>query len=239
MKEDSTPVLGFWHRSARTFLAGLLAVLPLALTLAVLVWLVDFIHDLVGPRSLFGTILGAIGLKLVASELVAYIIGAVITALLIYILGLLVEAGMKNRLNALVENLVERVPLVRSIYSALKQVLHMFENEANSELKAMGSVLCHFGGRGGTVVLGLMPNARPIHMNGIDYYGILLPTAPVPFGGALLYVPVDWVELIDMPFDTLANVYMSMGATAPDYFSAEREGQTEKGQGAQSDANVT
>ena len=54
-------------------------------------------------------------------------------------------------------------------------------------------------------------------MNGQDYSGVMIPTAPVPFGGAILYVPVDWVEPTDLTFDELFNVYMSMGATSSEY----------------------
>jgi uncharacterized membrane protein len=46
---------------------------------------------------------------------------------------------------------------------------------------------------------------------------VLIPTAPVPFGGAILYVPVDWVEPLDVAFDEMFNIYMSMGATSSDY----------------------
>lgn len=53
----------------------------------------------------------------------------------------------------------------------------------------------------------------------MDYYSIMIPTAPVPFGGAILFVPVDWVEHVEIEFDGLLNIYMSMGITSPDYFN--------------------
>jgi hypothetical protein len=112
---------------SRTFLAGLLAALPLTLTLAVIVWLVEFIHRFMGPGSALGRMLRSIGLKLTTSELVAYLIGIVMTLTLIYFLGMLVEAGMKHRWSTLVDSTMDRVPLVRSIYSALKRLMQMFE----------------------------------------------------------------------------------------------------------------
>lgn len=45
----------------------------------------------------------------------------------------------------------------------------------------------------------------------------MISTAPVPFGRAILYVPVDCVEPVDMAVDELVNVYMSMGAISHDY----------------------
>ncbi|MCB1742275.1 MAG: DUF502 domain-containing protein [Gammaproteobacteria bacterium] len=208
------------HRISRTFVAGLVAILPLALTLALIVWLVDFIHDLLGPSSRFGRILGSIGLNFVTSDIVAYLIGAMVTVLLVYLTGALAEAGLKNKLNVLVEGTIEHVPVVRSIYSAVKRLMSAFDSETDAELRAMSTILCHLGGRGGTAVLGLMPSAQRISMNGLDYCGVLLPTAPVPFGGALLFVPAEWVEPVDISFDSLVNVYVSMGATAPDYLGS-------------------
>lgn len=208
---------GILRQMAKTFLAGLLAVLPLTLTLAVLVWLVEFIHRFMGPGSALGKMLRSIGLKFATSEFVAYLIGIVFTLALIYFLGVLVEAGMKNRWSTLVDDVMARVPLVRSIYNALKKLMQMFEEKDQSELRAMKSVMCHFGGKGGTAVLALMPSPERIHLGDRDYYGVLIPTAPVPFGGAILYVPVDWVEPLDMAFDEMFNIYMSMGATSSDY----------------------
>jgi uncharacterized membrane protein len=208
---------GVLRHISRTFLAGLLAALPLTLTLAVIVWLVEFIHRFMGPGSALGRMLRSIGLKFSTSELVAYLIGIVMTLTLIYFLGVLVEAGMKHRWSTLVDSTMDRVPLVRSIYSALKRLMQMFEARDPSELKAMKPVMCHFGGKGGTAVLALMPSPERIRLGEQDYYGVLIPTAPVPFGGAILYVPVDWVEPLDVAFDEMFNIYMSMGATSSDY----------------------
>lgn len=209
-------------RISRTFLSGLLATLPLVLTLAVIVWLVEFFYKFLGPESAFGKMLGSIEYQFVTSEIIAYLIGIIGTLALIFILGVLLEAGLKNRWNALVDNLINRVPLVRTIYTALKRLMDMFDPKESSELKAMSSVMCHFGGKGGTAVLALMPSAERISLNDQDYYGVLIPTAPVPFGGAILYVPVEWVEPVDMAFDGLFNVYMSMGATSADYLKSTK-----------------
>jgi uncharacterized membrane protein len=44
---------------------------------------------------------------------------------------------------------------------------------------------------------------------------VLIPTAPVPIGGALLYVPADWVRPADISIETLTTIYVSMGITPP------------------------
>ncbi len=208
---------GLLRRIAQPFFAGVLAVFPLALTLVVVYGLAKFVHDLLGPKSDFGRMLGSFGLQFVTSDVVAYLIGLGVALALIYLLGLLVQAGMKNRWNVLVDTLMHRVPLVSNVYDTAKKVIQMFDQKGESELKAMSPVLCHFGGEGGTAVLALMPSEQPIHMNGSAYRAVLIPTAPVPFGGALLYVPADWVKPVDFAVDGLFNVYMTMGVTSPDY----------------------
>ena len=207
----------FSQRIFRPFIAGLLAALPLALTLGVLFWLADFIQGLLGPKSAFGKLLGSIGLRFVTGEIVAYLIGLLVALAAIYLLGLVVEAGMKNRWNALVGMVLGRVPLVSTIYRASKQLIRMLERDDRADMKAMSPVICHLGGEGGTAVLALMPNPQHVSLHGRSYHAVLIPTAPVPFGGAILYVPVEWVEPVDFAFEGLLNVYMSMGGTSPDY----------------------
>ena len=208
---------GVFNRLSKTFIAGLLAALPLALTLAVIVWLVDFIHHFMGPRSAFGKLWKSIGLQFISSETAAYIIGVIATLILIFLLGLLVQTGMKYRWQAMVDGIMESLPLVRTIYNALSKLMRMFDQKEEADMKAMTAVMCHFGGKGGTAVLALMPSPEIIRLNGHEYHAVLLPTAPVPFGGAILYVPVAWVEPVDIEFDGLFNIYMSMGATSADY----------------------
>jgi uncharacterized membrane protein len=48
-----------------------------------------------------------------------------------------------------------------------------------------------------------------------SYLGLLVPSAPVPFGGALIYVPSEWVRPADGGVERLMNVYVSMGVTPP------------------------
>ncbi|MFZ0116597.1 MAG: hypothetical protein WAL15_19755, partial [Xanthobacteraceae bacterium] len=75
----------------RPFIAGLLVVLPVVLTVALLAWVVNFVYGFVGPGSLFGRGLVAIGIGFVSSQVVAYLIGIGIVLAAIYLLGLVVE----------------------------------------------------------------------------------------------------------------------------------------------------
>ena len=79
----------------------------------------------------------------------------------------------------------------------------------------MSPAWCYFGGKPGAAVLALLPSKTPIRLGGEDYLGILIPSAPVPFGGALVYVPAAWVEPAEGGIDELMSVYVSMGITPP------------------------
>jgi uncharacterized membrane protein len=226
----------FRQRIFRPFIAGLLAALPLALTLGILLWLASFVQDLLGPKSTFGKLLGSIGLRFVTGAAVAYLIGVVVALAAIYLLGIIVEAGMKNRWNALIGTVLGRVPLVSTIYQTSKQLIRMLERDDRADVKGMSPVVCTFGGEGGTAVLALMPNPEPIRMHGRDYHAVLIPTAPVPFGGAILYVPVEWVKPADFAFDGLLNIYMSMGGTSPSYMQTGDRGRGEGHEPAQGKA---
>lgn len=212
-----------FRRVFRPLIAGALATLPLALTLFVVLWLANFLQRFLGPGSLFGRLLGTIGLQFVTSPTVAYLIGLAGALMLIYLFGLLVQSRLKNRWEAFVDALMRRLPLVNTVYDSSKKLVGVFDRQRPSEIKKMSPVMCYFGGKGGTAVMALMPSPELIRLDGQDYHAVLIPTAPVPFGGALLYVPSAWVEPLDIGFDGLFNVYMSMGVTSRDYLRREGE----------------
>ena len=64
-------------------------------------------------------------------------------------------------------------------------------------------------------MLGLMPSPEPMTIGEHSYLGLLVPSAPVPLGGALIYVPSDWFKPAEGGVERLMNVYVSMGVTPP------------------------
>ena len=50
---------------------------------------------------------------------------------------------------------------------------------------------------------------------------VVIPTAPVPFGGGMLFVPTTSIKPADMSVDGLMSTYVSMGVTA-DKFVKEK-----------------
>ena len=199
----------------RTFLAGFLVLLPLAVTIAVIVWVGAFIYAYVGPEGPIGRILISIGFGLSDSPIVAYILGTVIVVGLIYLLGLGIESRLETRVRYLIDSLMQRIPFVRNLYDVTKRFVEIMDRREQDGLKSMSPVWCFFGGDGGAGVLGLLPMPKPIMIGGERYYVVLVPSAPVPVGGALVYVPAAWVKPANIGVETLMSIYVSMGVASP------------------------
>ena len=206
-------------RILRTFLAGVLALLPIAVTVFVTAWIASLIAGYAGPDSLVGRLiigLGAsVGLDISPSSTAAYLIGLAIILGAIFALGLLVESGLRSFILNSLDWLIMRIPLISNIYDLSKRFVSLVDRGDQGDLKSMRPVWCFFGGEGGAAVLGLMPSPEPVLIGEHSYLGLLVPSAPVPFGGALIYVPSDWVKPAEGGVERLMNVYVSMGVTPP------------------------
>jgi uncharacterized membrane protein len=109
------------------------------------------------------------------------------------------------------ERALARVPLVRSIYSAVKQVFETFASNEASSFKEV--VLIEFPGPGlwalafitsrnpGAEITDKIPNA----------IAVMIPTSPNPAMGHLVYVTPDKVVKLDMPVDKAAKLVISFG----------------------------
>jgi uncharacterized membrane protein len=223
----------------RTFLAGFLVLLPLAVTITVIVWVGTFIYAYLGPDSTIGRILTSIGFGFSNSPVIAYALGAVIVVGLIYLLGLLVESRLETRVRHLIDSLMQRIPFVGNLYDVTKRFVAIMDRKEQDGLKSMSPVWCFFGGDGGAAVLGLLPMPKPILVAGEPYHVILVPSAPVPVGGALIYVPAAWVKPANVGVETLMSIYVSMGVTSPQVVEGRlpesREGDRSEAEIRQSD----
>jgi uncharacterized membrane protein len=199
----------------RTFIAGFLVLLPVAVTITVIVWVGTFIYAYLGPGSAIGRILTSIGFNFSSSPAAAYALGAVVVVGLIYLLGLAVESRLETRVRRLIDALMERIPFVSNLYDVTKRFVAIVDRKDQEGLKSMSPVWCFFGGEGGAAVLGLLPMPRPIMIGEHQYHVVLVPSAPVPVGGCLVYVPVQWVKPADFGVEALMSIYVSMGVTSP------------------------
>ena len=178
----------------RTFIAGFLVLLPLAVTVAVIIWVGTFIFAYLGPDGAIGRILISIGFNFSSSPVAAYALGAVVVVGLVYLLGLVVESRLESRVRHLIDSLMQRIPFVGNLYDVTKRFVAIVDRKNQDGLKSMSPVWCFFGGEGGAAVLGVLPMPKPITIGEHQYYVVLVPSAPVPVGGCLVYVPVQWVK---------------------------------------------
>jgi uncharacterized membrane protein len=215
---DAPPRSRWIGRGLRPFLAGSLALFPLATTALFVVWVAGLAQRLLGPGSSLGRLLRDVGLNFVVEETTAYLIGLGLTLVLIYLLGLLVESSLESGWYSVTDRIMRRVPLVSTIYDASRRFARVLEPRGEADMRGMTPVICHLGGRGGTAILALRPSPELIRLNEVDYLAIMIPSAPVPIGGLLVYVPAEWVEPAGFSVDGLINIYVSMGVTSAEYF---------------------
>ncbi|BAN51158.1 DUF502 domain-containing protein [Metapseudomonas resinovorans] len=197
-----------------TWLTGLLALLPLVLTLALLAWMFSLLNTLVGPSTLTGKLLGALGQPFASNPVLAYLVGSLVLLASLYPLGLAVQLGLRRPLAWLVDMTLRRAPLIGSLYNLADRFVGLLDRSKNADIAAMSPVWCIFGGDG-AAVLALQPNPETFELDGRQYSAILVPTAPIPVGGGLIYVPVEWLRPAEMGVEGLTSVYLSMGLTPP------------------------
>jgi len=225
-------------RLLRLFVTGLLAALPLALTLTLFWWAIDLLLGLVGPRSTFGSVIMGLGLGLTGSELVGWLMGVALMGLMLVGLGAAVELGLQRGLAAALNSLLGRIPVVRTVHDMAQRLVALLrqrEAEGDGGMRSMTPVWCHFGGRhvgtaadgqdavaantGSVSVLALLSSPQPVWVNGRRCLAVLVPTAPVPVGGGLMYVPQDWVEPAAIGVEALTSIYVSMGVTSAQHLA--------------------
>ncbi len=201
-----------------TLLAGVVAFLPLMLTGLLLVWAGQTARDYVGPGSLAGDWLRRIGLSVVTAEAFAWLAGVALLLAAFWLTGLLVRARLLDWLFGLLEALVLRIPLVGPIYGLAGRFARLLGPNQGGDVQAMSPVWCLFGGpkpEGGAMVLALLPSAEVVVVDGQRYRAVLVPSAPVPVGGGLLFLPEAWVRPAALGIDELTSLYVSMGVALP------------------------
>ena len=202
-------------RLGRIFLAGVLVLLPLAVTVALIGWVVSLLVTYAGPKSWFGRVLVSVGLQVNEDAVAPYVIGLLLVVGAVFVIGLLVEHRAGTWLGSAFDRLIRRIPVVSSIYDLSSRFTSMVDTKGGGDLKGMSPVWCFFGGDKGAAVLALLASPVPVKIGGEDYMGVLIPSAPVPVGGALVYVPASWIKPADGGVENLMNVYVSMGVTPP------------------------
>ncbi|MCG8099482.1 MAG: DUF502 domain-containing protein, partial [Candidatus Thiodiazotropha taylori] len=139
-------------------------------------------------------------------------LGVVLSLVILFITGLVAANLFGRRLVKLWEALVARIPLVRSVYSAVKQLVEtMFADNGRSFRKV---VLVEFPRRGlWTLAFLTNEESGPIQEAlGRELVSVYIPTTPNPTGGYFVLLPKEEVRELDMSVDDGLKMLLSMGA---------------------------
>jgi uncharacterized membrane protein len=190
------------------FITGLLVLVPLFITLWVLTSLIGIMDQslLLLPESWRPK--AQLGLEIPG-------IGALLTLLIIFVTGLVATNFFGMQVILLWESLLNRVPVVKSIYSSVKQVSDtLFSDTGNAFRQA---VLVQFPREGAwtiAFVTGTPGGDVANHLIG-DFVSVYVPTTPNPTGGYFLMLPRESVITLDMTVDEALKYIISMGVVAP------------------------
>ena len=187
-------------------ITGLLVWIPLAITLWVL-------HLIVTTMDQTLTLLPQVFLPEFTRNIPG--LGVLLTILVVLLTGVLASNILGQRLLRFWERILGRIPVVKSIYSGVKQVSDtLFTPGGQAFRKALlvqyprpGAWIIAFqtGQPGGDVVN---------HLKG-DYVSVYVPTTPNPTSGFFLMMPrADVIEL-DMSVDDALKYVVSMGVVSP------------------------
>ncbi len=215
----------FWRTSViGSFLAGLLFLMPIMLTVVIVAWIVNLVRGAIGPGTVLGDLLTRGGnylLGLPNQDTLAFWLGIGIALVGIWLLGLIIKTRAKHILQDYLDRLLTRVPLIRSIYSPVSRVVRLATDRgagAPGDLSSMSVVSCRFGGASYSIdVLALLASQYVYNIAGERRRLVYLPTAPIPMSGGLVLVPEAAVTAVpEMKVDDLLKIYVSLGALTPE-----------------------
>lgn len=204
------------HALRKWLLAGLLVIVPVAITVAVLRWVIDTLDQTLQilpaawqPDRLIGVHIPGFGVLL--------------TLAILLIVGAAASNFVGKKLVKLGDRVVNRIPVVRGIYSSVKQVSDTLFSESGNAFRTavlvqwprpdVWTVAFVTGAPGGDVTT---------YLRGEEYVSVYVPTTPNPTGGYFVMLrKSDCIEL-KMSVDEALKYVVSMGVVVPGAANANR-----------------
>ena len=204
MEEQHT---GLFSRLKKYFLSGLLFWLPIITTFYVIKFLVDILDLSITvlppeyrPDQLLGTAVPGIGV--------------VFSLAILFITGCLVANIIGVKLMHIGERILDRIPLVRSIYTASKKVSHAIFNKNSTAFRHV--VMIEYPRKGiHTIAFQTAPAffSKP-HQK--EMMSVIVPTTPNPTSGFLLLIPKEEAVLLDISVEVAFRYVVSLGVITPE-----------------------
>lgn len=217
------PSPGMFARMRAYFLTGVLVSAPLAITFGLAWWFIEFVDSKVIP--LIPAHYNPENYLPIGYE--DYGIpgfGLLVVLVFITVVGWFTTNFAGRALIKLYERILGRIPAVRSIYSAVKQILEtVLANQSNAFRQA---VLLEYPRRGMWAIGFITGETKGEvqHLTEDTVINIFLPTTPNPTSGFLLFVPRRDIVILDMTVEEAIKMVMSGGiVTPPDRRPAEEQ----------------
>lgn len=186
----------------RYFVSGVLVVVPIILTIVVIKFLFDTFDRLLQPFlfQLLGYNLPGLGIA--------------VTFLLILLAGLLTRNFIGAEIHRLVEKVLARLPIIRTIYSAAKQLLEAIALPSMNSFKEV--VLIEYPRKQAYVICFISQKFKMEKDGQLrDFMAIFVPSTPTPISGMVIIVPAEDVIYLDMTIEEAIKYLVSGGVVSP------------------------
>jgi uncharacterized membrane protein len=202
-----------------SFLTGLVVVLPIGLTLYLIwtvtglidSWVLPFIPSAYRPDNLMRYYLGEDYVVNVRG------VGVIVFLLFTIFMGWVARGLIGRSFLSWAEGLVDRMPVVRSVYNGLKQIAETVFAQTDQNFEK--ACLVEYPKEGiwaigfiSTKAKGEIAARFPEHD---EMLSVFLPTTPNPTSGFLLFVPATDVRMLDMKIEDAAKLIISAGLVYP------------------------
>lgn len=193
----------------RNFLAGLLVLLPISLTIYVIIFLfklvdrfIDYLPTKYNPQTYLPFHVPGLGF--------------ILLVFIIFFIGLLARNYIGHKLVDIWEQLVGRIPFIRSIYIATKQLAETIFLKTDTNLKRV--VLVEYP-RKGLYVLGFTTGITKGEIQDKTHkkvINVFIPTTPNPTSGFYLLVPEEDLKYLEMAVEDAFKLLISGGIITPE-----------------------
>lgn len=197
-------------------LAGLLVIVPVAITVAVLRWVIDTLDQtlLILPEAWQPD-------RLIGAHIPGF--GVLLTLATLLIVGATASNFIGRKLVSFGDRIVSRIPVVRGIYSSVKQVSDTLFSESGNAFRT--AVLVQWP-RTDVWTIGFVTGAPggdvATYLRADEYVSVYVPTTPNPTGGYFVMLrKSDCIEL-KMSVDEALKYVVSMGVVVPAATPANR-----------------
>lgn len=182
------------------FISGLVVVLPIGITLWVLKMIFDKMDALLSSQ-----------IKYFTKETIPGL-GVLAVILIVFIIGLIANNFIGNKITYLVDKILTKLPIIKTIYNPLRDIITNVSNTESNNFKK--AVFVDFP-KEGSQSIGFITKEH-IMVNGEERTSIFVPTTPNPTSGFLLYLTRDDYKELDLPVDVALKSIISLGSISPD-----------------------